>query len=68
MCDHQVLRQIRLHNLCSVCNPAIEIPPLLVTLVKVIGGNGKIACFKRFSAVQNIPEGTQLAHRPTALK
>lgn len=58
MYDCRVLRQIQLQDLCCVCNLAMEIPPLLGTLLKVPGGSGRIACYKDFAAVQDI----QLVH------
>ena len=56
MCDHRGLRPIRLQDLYSVCSLA----PLLVTVLQLPGCNKSIACYKNFSAVQDIQRKSDL--------
>lgn len=64
MCEHRGLRPIRLQDLYSVCSLATEVAPLLVTVLQLPGCNKSIACYKNFSAVQDIQRKNELLTGP----
>ena len=64
MCDHRVLRPIRLQDLYSVCSLATEVAPLLVIVLQLPGCNWSIVCYKNFSAVQDIQREHDLLTGP----